>query len=138
MAYRNCVYSSRTQSVRLFTWDTEGKRVHYDVTVSPYLYIEDSNGDKTTIFGTKAKKRIFNNGYERNKFIQDSGIKRVYENLPPVQQYLLDTFWTENEKPEFTKNDLKVTFIDIETYDESKYSCDHVVKIRPKRVDIDT
>ena len=116
MAYRNCVYSSRTQSVRLFTWDTEGKRVHYDVSVSPYLYIEDSNGDKTTIFGTKAKKRIFNNGYERNKFIQDSGIKRVYENLPPVQQYLLDTFWTENEKPEFTKNDLKVTFIDIETY----------------------
>lgn len=116
MAYRNCVYSSRTQSVRLFTWDTEGKRVQYDVSVSPYLYVEDNSGDKKTIFGTKAKKRIFNNGYERNKFIQDSGIKRVYENLPVVQQYLLDTFWTENEKPEFTKNDLKVTFIDIETY----------------------
>lgn len=116
MSYRNCVYSSRTQSVRLFTWDTEGKRVQCDVSVSPYLYVEDNNGDKKTIFGTKAKKKIFNNGYERNKFIQDSGIKRVYENLPVIQQYLLDTFWTENEKPEFSKNDLKITFIDIETY----------------------
>lgn len=116
MAYRNCVYSSRTQSVRLFTWDTEGNRVNYDVSVSPYLYIEDVNGDKKTIFNTKAKKRIFNNGYERSKFLQDSGIKRVYENLPVVQQYLLDTFWRENEKPEFSKNSLKITFIDIETY----------------------
>ena len=60
MAYRNCVYSSRTQSVRLFTWDTEGKRVQYDVSVSPYLYVEDNSGDKKTIFGTKAKKKIFN------------------------------------------------------------------------------
>lgn len=116
MSYRNCVYNSRTQSVRLFTWDAEGKRIQCDASVSPYLYIEDPAGDKTTIFGTKAKKKIFNNGYERNKFLQDSGIKRVYENLPVVQQYLLDTFWMDNEKPEFAKNDLKVTFIDIETY----------------------
>lgn len=116
MAYRNCVYSSRNQSVRLFTWDEAGKRIQCDVSVSPYLYIEDNAGEKTTIFGTKAKKKIFNNAYERNKFIQDSGIKRVYENLPVIQQYLIDTFWTENEKPEFTKNKLKVTFIDIETY----------------------
>lgn len=116
MSYRNCVYSSKNQSVRLFTWDEDGKRIQCDVSVSPYLYIEDNAGDKTTIFGTKAKKKIFNNAYERNKFIQDSGIKRVYENLPVIQQYLIDTFWTENEKPEFTKNKLKVTFIDIETY----------------------
>ena len=116
MAYRNCVYSSRNQSVRLFTWDEAGKRIQCDVSVSPYLYVEDNAGEKTTIFGTKAKKKIFNNAYERNKYIQDSGIKRVYENLPVIQQYLIDTFWTENEKPEFTKNKLKVTFIDIETY----------------------
>ena len=138
MSYRNCVYSSKTQSVKLFTWDADGKRIQFDASVSPYLYVEDNAGDKTTIFGTKAKKKTFNNGYERNKFLQDSGIKRVYENLPVVQQYLIDSFWTENEKPEFTKNKLKITFIDIETYDKSKYSCDHVVKIRQKKVDIDT
>lgn len=116
MSYRNCVYNSREQSVRLFTWDKDGMRVAYDVSVNPYLYTEDSTGDKKTIYGTKAKKRIFKNTYERNNFIQTSGTTRLYENIPAVQQYLLDTFWRENEDVKFTKNQLKVTFLDIETY----------------------
>lgn len=114
--YRNAIYNGRTQSVRLFTWDTDGKRVSYDVTFNPYLYVEDPRGDKTSIFNTKLKKRIFTTAYERNKFINDSKIKRVFENLPASQQYLIDTFWTENEKPEFSKHPLKTVFIDIETY----------------------
>lgn len=114
--YRNAVYNGRDQSVNLFTWDTAGKRIMTTVSVNPYLYVEDPRGDKTTIYGTKAKKRIFPTAYERNKFVADSNIKRIYENLPASQQYLIDTFWTENEKPEFTQFPLKVTFIDIETY----------------------
>jgi DNA polymerase elongation subunit (family B) len=114
--YRNAVYNGRDQSVNLFTWDNEGKRVMHTVSFNPYLYVEDYGGDKTTIYGTKAKKRIFNTAYDRNKFVNDSGIKRIYENLPASQQYLIDTFWTENEKTEFSQHQLKVTFIDIETY----------------------
>jgi DNA polymerase elongation subunit (family B) len=114
--YRNAVYNGREQSVNLFTWDTEGNRVVNTVTVNPYLYVEDSRGDKNTIYGTKAKKKSFTTAYERNQFINTSGIKRIYENLPASQQYLIDTFWTENEKPEFSQHPLKVTFIDIETY----------------------
>lgn len=116
MSYRNCVYCSRTQSVKLFTWDDGGKRVTYDISAEPYLYVEDAAGDKKTIYGTKAKKKVFRNSYERNKFVQSSGITRFYENIPVIQQCLLDTFWTENEKPEFIRNDLKIMFIDIETY----------------------
>jgi hypothetical protein len=115
MSFRNCVYNSRTQSIRLFTWDVEGKRVSYDLSVSPYLYIEDNAGDKKTIYGTRAKKKTFTNSYNRNKFISDSGITRVYENLPVVQQYLIDTFWRDNESEAFTSKPLKVTFLDIET-----------------------
>ena len=114
--YRNAVYSGRDQSVNLFTWDTDGRRVMHNVSFNPYLYIEDQSGDKTTIYGTKAKKRIFNTAFDRNKFISDSGIKRIYENLPASQQYLIDTFWTKNETAEFSQFPLKVTFIDIETY----------------------
>lgn len=114
--YRNAVYNGRNQSVELFTWDETGKRVKYSVSCAPYLYVEDPRGDRTTIYGTKAKKRVFPSAYERNKFINDSGIRRIYENLPASQQYLIDTFWTENEKPEFSQHPLKVTFIDIETY----------------------
>jgi len=43
-------------------------------------------------------------------------VTRVFENFNVYQQFLLDTYWKENEKPEFTKNPLKVYFIDIETY----------------------
>lgn len=114
--YRNAVYNSRNQSIRLFTWDELGQRINYDVSISPYLYLEDSKGDKTSIFNTKLKRRSFNNAYERNKYIQDSGIKRVFENIPVVQQFLIDSYGKENEKDEFSKFDLKVTFIDIETY----------------------
>lgn len=114
--YRNAVYNGREQSLSLFTWDAEGKRIVSTVSVNPYLYVEDSRGDKTTIYGTKAKKKVFTTAYERNQFVSTSGIKRIYENLPASQQYLIDTFWTENEKPEFSQHPLKVTFIDIETY----------------------
>lgn len=133
MAYRNCIYSSRTQSVKLFTWSQAGERIQFDISVSPYLYIEDNSGDKTTIFGTKAKKKAFNTAYDRNKYIQDSGIKRVYENLPVVQQYLIDTFWQEHESPDFTKNKLKITFLDIETYSVDGFpnidNPDHTVNV---------
>ena len=114
--YRNAIYNSREQAINLFTWNEEGKRIMHKVTYNPYLYVEDIRGEKTTIYRTKARKKVFSNTYERNKFVKESGVKRLYENIPASQQYLLDTFWTENEKPEFTQHPLKVTFIDIETY----------------------
>ena len=133
MAYRNCVYKSREQAVVLFGWDEEGNRAKFEVSVSPYLYVEDQGGDKKTIYGTKAKKKSFNNSFERNKFVRDSGIKRLYENIPVVQQYLLDTFWRENESPDFTKNELKIMFIDIETYSVDSFpnidDPDHTVNV---------
>jgi DNA polymerase elongation subunit (family B) len=119
--YRNAVYNSRNQSIHLFTWDNSGNRVSTTASLSPYLYVEDPRGEKTTIYGTKAKKRIFRTTYDKNKFISDSGIKRIYENFPAVQQYLLDVFWTENEKPEFSQHPLKIMFLDIETYSPDKF-----------------
>ena len=114
--YRNAVYNSSEQSIKLFTWDEDGKRVMNTVSCSPYLYVDDPRGEKTSIFGTKVRKRVFSTAYDRYKFVNSSGIKRLYENLPAEQQYLIDVFCTENETPEFTKLPLKITYIDIETY----------------------
>ena len=116
MSYRNCFYDNNNRSVELFTWDNDGNRVRYTVSHDPYLYLEDQKGDKTSIYNTKLKKKVFRNAYERSKFLRDGGIRRVFENLPPAQQYLLDTFWKDNEKPEFTQNPIKICFLDIETY----------------------
>ena len=41
---------------------------------------------------------------------------RIFENISVLQQFLLDSYWEINDTPEFTKNPLKIHFIDIETY----------------------
>jgi DNA polymerase elongation subunit (family B) len=114
--YRNVVYNNKSGKITLFTWDENGKRVTSDVTFEPYIYLEDPRGNKTTLFNTKAKKRSFQSNYFRSKFIKESGIKRVFENISCNQQFLIDSFWDKNETPEFSKHPLKTMFIDIETY----------------------
>ena len=99
--------------MRLFTWDENGKRITLDSTFEPYIYLETNNHpDTTSIFNTKLKKKRFKNQAERSRYLKDNKVTRVFENLNIQQQFLTDTFWKENEKPEFTKNDLKVLFID--------------------------
>lgn len=119
--YRNAVYNSRNQSIKIFTWDDEGRRVTRDVTFNPYLYLESPDGDKVSIYGTKVKKRAFNTQYDRTKYIADSGNRRLFENIPTVQQYLLETFWRENETPEFTQHPLRMVFLDIETFSPDSF-----------------
>ena len=114
--YRNAIYNHREGTVSLFTWDEDGKRIIVNSSFEPYLYVEDPRGDKTSIYNTKVKKRVFNNSYSRGKFLTDAGVKRVFENTPTVQQYLLDMYWQENEKPEFSTQPLKFCFFDIETF----------------------
>jgi DNA polymerase elongation subunit (family B) len=121
MSYRNAVYNSRDQSIKLFTWDDEGRRITRDVTFNPYLYLESPDGDKVSIYGTKVKKRTFNTQYDRTKYIADSGNRRLFENIPTVQQYLLETFWRENETPEFTQHPLRMVFLDIETFSPDSF-----------------
>lgn len=116
MSYRNVIYNNREGVVNLFTWDENGKRTMLTTTFEPYLYTEDARGDKTSIYGTKLKKKKFNNSYNRSKFLRDSGIKRVFENMPANQQFLIDTYWQENEKPEFNSHPVKFCFLDIETF----------------------
>ena len=114
--YRNAIYDNRSKTIKLFTWGDDGKRIQVETSFNPYLYIEAQDGNNTSIYGTRVKKRVFQTSYDRNRFVKDSGIKRVFENLPAEQQFLLDMFWKENEKPEFSQYPLKICYIDIETY----------------------
>lgn len=115
MSYRNIVYNGRESEVTLFTWDEHGKRVRYKVGFEPYLYLE-GNGNYESIYGTKLIKKKFASQYNRYRFLKDAGIKRVFENLPAPQQFLVDRYWQENEEPEFNEHPIKTMFIDIETY----------------------
>lgn len=113
--YRNCVYDPKNYCVHLFTWDDQGNRVKFELPFEPYLYIEDRFGSDTSIFGTKLKKREFRSSFERNKFVKDSGIRRIFENIPPAQQYLIETYWRLHERDDFFNTPLKLCLLDIET-----------------------
>ena len=115
--YRNAVYLYKEQKMRVFTWDDAGSRVHYDSSFEPYIYLETtSNPTATSIFNTGLKKVSFRNHFDKNKYLKGGSTKRVFENLPTVQQFLVDTYWETNEAPDFFKYPIKVYFLDIETY----------------------
>ena len=132
MSYRNVVYNGRENQITLFTWDEHGKRVRYPMTFEPYLYLE-GNGKYESIYGTKLIKKKFQSQYNRYRFLKDAGIKRVFENLPAHQQFLVDRYWQENEEPEFNTHPIKTMFIDIETYSPDDFpdiaTANHLVNV---------
>jgi len=120
--YRSVAYLPKDQLMRLFTWDKDGNRVCYDTTFEPYIFLETNNhSDCTSIFNTKLKKKKFRNQAERARYLKDSKVTRVFENINIQQQFLIDTFWKENEKPEFNQFPLRTLFIDIETYSPDEF-----------------
>ena len=122
--YRNVVYESSKEQMRLFTWDDDGNRIVVTQSYNPYLYIEPKdNRHKTaeSIYKTPLRKLTFKRGSDRRQFIRQNGVKRLFENLPEKQQFLLDNFWQVNETPDFTKNDIKMLLLDIETYSPDSF-----------------
>lgn len=112
--YRNCVYNNKTKSIHLWTWDAYGNRCFQELDYSPYLYLESKGGEDTSIYGTSLKKREFKTLWDRNKFVKESGITRIFENIPPYQQFLIDNHYHHANDPDFSQYPLKTLFLDIE------------------------
>lgn len=121
IGYRNAVYLPQAECVRVYTWDEQGERIFFDNHFCPYVMIEDANGKDVSIFNTKLRTRKFNSQYERNKFIKECGTKRLFENLNPVQQFLVDAYWKHNGEEDFSKFPIRVAFIDIEVYSPTEF-----------------
>lgn len=106
----------------LFTWDDNGKRIKVDIPFNPYVYIEtDSNADAMSIFNTKLAKKSFKTMWDRTKYINSSGLKRIFYNLPAEQQFLIDLYGNQNNSLEFSKHDLKIFYLDIETSSPNEF-----------------
>lgn len=113
--YRYAHWDRNTKSIKLFTWDEDGNRIILDRPFSPYVYIEDARGTYTSIFGTPLIRKEFPSPFYREKFITDSKITRLFENIKPSQQFLMDEFEHVKDDDDFTKFPLKICFFDIET-----------------------
>ena len=112
--YRNCIYNNRERKIFLWTWNENGERVKEEHDFKPYILLEDKGGKEKSIYGTPLKKKEFASSYDRNNFVKDSNIKRIYENLPPYQQFLIDNYWSVCEDDNFSQYPLKVAYLDIE------------------------
>lgn len=114
--YRNAVYNPREETVFLRTWTDDGKRIETEIPFRPYLYTEKEKAtDAISIFKTPLQKRLFRNSFDRRKFVDNSSTNRIFYNLPPEQQFLIDTFKDNNNNLSFAKHQLKIFYLDIET-----------------------
>ena len=120
--YRNAYYDQRNQSVSLFTWDKDGRRVVTSCSYNPYLWIE-SKGDTgyKSLFNTNVTKKEFANQWDRNKYIRESGRTRIFENINCEHQFLIDMFWNTHQDDDFSQHPLKIMYIDIETYSPDEF-----------------
>ena len=120
--YRNIVYNKQSKSICLLTWDKDGNRVNVNASYEPYLYIETrEKTSNISLFDTYLKKKSFTSPSHRYRFIKELATDRIFENIRWDQQFLIDVFMHENEKPEFTKQPLKTWFLDIETYSPGEF-----------------
>lgn len=121
--YRNCVYDQRNKCIDLFTWNRKGERIRKTIAYKPYLYIETSQKDydAKSIFGSTLRKKRFETNYDRKKYIKETRLNRIFGNLPPVQQFLIDTFWKYVKREEFSMFPLKIFYLDIEVYSPDEF-----------------
>lgn len=120
--YRNAVYSYKTKSVDVYTWDEDGVPIVTNMECRPYFYYEDNHGKETSIYDTQVSKKSFETVFDKHKFIKERGLTRLFDNFNPVQQTLIDMFWKYNDTDDFTKFPLKIHFVDIEAVGANGFS----------------
>ena len=122
--YRGLSYMPHERKMRLFTWSEDGERITTDVGYHPYFYYETNNKNlqvATSLYGTKLRRIVCKSEKDRRTKIQDLGIDRIYENITPYQQFLIDQYWDKNEDDGFDKFPLKNWFFDIEVYSPDEF-----------------
>ena len=122
--YRGLSYMPHEGKMRLYTWSKDGDRITTDVDYQPYFFYETANPKlqvATSLYGTKLRKILCRSEKDRRTRIQDLGIDRIFENITPYQQFLIDLYWKDNETENFDQFPLKNWFFDIEVYSPDEF-----------------
>jgi DNA polymerase elongation subunit (family B) len=113
--YRSATYNPFNESVFLRTWDQAGVRIESEIPFRPYFYVEqEGSKDATSIFKTSLLKKTFRNSLERKKYVDNTSLTRIFHNLGPEQQFLIEMYKEINNDPDFSKFPLKTFLLDIE------------------------
>jgi DNA polymerase elongation subunit (family B) len=113
--YRSAFYNPFNESVFLRTWTEDGQRIDTEIPFRPYLYLEkEGSTDATSIFKTSLVKKSFKNSIERRRFVESTSNNRIFHNLGPEQQFLIEMYKDQNNDPTFSQFPLKIFLLDIE------------------------
>jgi len=115
--WRNVFYDNSKKKIFLWSWDKDGNRKKFDFDYEPYLYVETNNKkqeEAKSLFGTSLKKMTFARDSDRNNYVKTSGLKRVFYNLRPEQQFLLELY--KDKDYDWSGLPFKTFMIDIEVY----------------------
>lgn len=113
--YRSATYNPFNESVFLRTWTECGKRIDTEFPFRPYLYLEKPDAeDAVSIFKTSLIKKSFKNSIERRRFVDNTSNNRLFHNLGPEQQFLIEMYKDQNNDPTFSQFPLKIFLLDIE------------------------
>lgn len=130
--FRNITYSGKDQQINLFTWDEHGERIHQTFPFKPYLYIKKDDGkDGVSIYNEPLHKMTFDSKKERETFA--NRFKKVYYNISPEQQFLIEYFQGQNKTEKFSQNPLKIFYLDIEVYCKKYNDNKKIIAIRKKQ-----
>lgn len=122
MAYRNISYDNYNGCIHLWTWDENGERIKIETSYEPSLYVESaSHNDALSIFNDSLKKISFKNNYYRNKFVNETPNKRIFQNLSVEQDFLLNTYKNGIDNDTLDNKPLKIFYWDIETYSPDSF-----------------
>ena len=122
--YRNVHYrinDSFQGEIVLFTWDENGNRVTKVFPHNSYLYHEDFRGSVKSMFGTMLRRKDFSNVAQRRKWLNQNQECRIFENLPPAREFLLQQFESIVDSPSFAAFPLRTFFLDIEVKVENSF-----------------
>ena len=115
--YRNLTYDPRNHVVQIDTWDKTGEPITVSCSYEPYLYVETKQKTPyVSLHGTHLERKEFRTVSHRNRYLRETGNRKVFENLRWDQQFLIDRFGDINNDADFSKHSLRVYFFDIETY----------------------
>jgi len=123
--YRSATYNPFAKSIFLRTWSEDGDRIDAEFDFRPFLYLEQQGAsDGVSIFKTSLTKKVFENSIDRRRFVDNTSNERIFYNISPEQQFLIEMYKEQNGNPDFSKFPLKIFLLDIEvdtTCDPGKF-----------------
>lgn len=124
--YRNIAYVTHNRQgyIWISTWDENGNRIEKEVPHTSYIFYEDpkaADSPYKSMFNVPLKKVEFDSAYERKRWCDQNKGTRLFEELPPVREYLMNQFWGKEREPEFAQYPFKVFCLDIEVQIEDEF-----------------